>query len=502
MKRTIYILFILISFLCSLSSYAKHSTEIDEKLTDQNNKNLNQTKSLADLVEVLIPAVVNISSEQIIKQDYDSKSKIHSWPRNNFFDEFKDFFENFDQFFMYRSPNVNKEIISLGSGFIIDKNGIIVTNYHVIKNAKEITVTTSDNSFYKAKILGQDVKTDLAVLKIYTDKPLSYVKLGDSDKAKVGDTVIAIGNPFGLGGSVSTGIISARSRDISIGTIGEFIQTDAAINKGNSGGPLFNTSGEVIGINTAIFSPSESGGNVGIGFAIPSTSVVGIIDELKNGKKVKHGWLGVQVQPITKEFANSLGLKGTNGALVAYVVKDSPADKAKIKGGDIILEFNGEKIERMVQLPYAVSKTKPGNKVTVKVLRGGKEVSRHVTVGESSSEEDQGDNNVLYNQEKNQLKSDQIGLTVANLSSESQEKHGIIVVDVDSNSNAALRGIRKGDIILQVNQFDVKNVNDFHKEVTEVAKKEDRDSILLLIKRNGNHFFLSIKLTNKIDIIK
>ncbi len=329
------VLSIFLCFLISFSLYARVFNWSTEKAADINTSIYNCNQGLADLVEELLPAFVSISSEQVIKQGNSNRTRV-PLPRNDFFDGFREFFEYFDQFFMDKSPSINREAVLLGSGFIIDKSGIIVTNYHVIKDAQHITVTMNDDTYFKAEVLGYDAKTDLAVLKIKADKDFSFVTLGNSDEARVGDMVMAIGNPFGLGGSVSTGIISARSRDISIGTMNEFIQTDAAINRGNSGGPLFDLNGKVIGINTAIYSPSESGGNVGIGFAIPSNLAIPVIDKLKNGKKVKHGWLGVQVQRITVEFAESLGLKDTKGALVASIVKDSPAEKGGIKVGSVL----------------------------------------------------------------------------------------------------------------------------------------------------------------------
>lgn len=492
MKSKAFILSIFAYFLIAFSSYANMFDWNAKKVVSASTT---AYQGLADLVEELIPAVVNISSEQIIKQENSSRTRVPSMPGNNFFDDFREFFEHFDQFFMDRGPSVNREVMLLGSGFIIDKGGTIVTNYHVIKNAKDITVTMNDNTYFKAEVLGYDARTDLAVLKINSDKDLSSVAFGDSDKARVGDTVMAIGNPFGLGGSVSTGIISARSRDISIGTMNEFIQTDAAINRGNSGGPLFDLNGKVIGINTAIYSPSESGGNVGIGFAIPSNLAMSIIDTLKSGKKIKHGWLGVQVQPITKEFAESLGLKDTKGALVASIVKDSPAEKGGIKVGDILLEFDGKKIDRMTQLPQMVSRAGPEKKVQVKLLRKGKEFNIKVVIGESTND---GQDN---NQEENKSTSDYVtGLTVSNLPKESKESKndvptkGVIVTNVDSNSNATLRGIKKGDVIIQLDGTDIENTNDFQKQVDLAVKKNGKDSIMLLIYRNGNQFFASIKL--------
>ncbi len=490
------VLSIFACFLISFSSYANMFDWGTRKVSDTNTYVCNCNQGLADLVEELIPAVVNISSEQIIKQENNNRTKTPSFaPRNNFFDDFREFFEHFDQFFTDRNPSINREVVLLGSGFIIDKSGTIVTNYHVIKNAKDITVTMNDNTYFKAEVLGYDARTDLAVLKIKADKDLSFVTFSNSDKARVGDTVMAIGNPFGLGGSVSTGIISARSRDISIGTTSEFIQTDAAINRGNSGGPLFDLNGKVIGINTAIYSQSESGGNVGIGFAIPSNLAISIIDTLKSGKKIKHGWLGVQVQPITREFAESLGLKDVKGALVANIVKDSPAEKGGIKVGDILLEFDGKKIDRMTQLPQMVSRTEPGKKVQIKLLRKGKEVNVKVVIEESVN--DSKDSNT----EENRSISDYItGLTVSNLPKEPKESKndtpikGVIVTNVDSNSNATLRGIKKGDIIIQLDGVDIENTENFQKQVDLAIKKSGKDSIMLLIYRNGNQFFTSIKL--------
>ncbi|WCR58536.1 DegQ family serine endoprotease [Wolbachia endosymbiont of Ctenocephalides felis wCfeJ] len=489
------ILSIFVCFLISFSLYADMFDWGTKKAADTNVSVCNCNQGLADLVEELIPAVVNISSEQIIKQENSNRVRVPSIPRNDFFDGFREFFEQFDQFFMDRSPNINREVVLLGSGFIIDKSGTIVTNYHVIKNAQDITVTMNDNTYFKAEVLGYDAKTDLAVLKIKADKDLSFVTFGDSDKARVGDMVMAIGNPFGLGSSVSTGIISARSRDISIGTTNEFIQTDAAINRGNSGGPLFDLKGKVIGINTAIYSPSESGGNVGIGFAIPSNLATSIIDILKSGKKIKHGWLGVQVQPITKEFAESLGLKETKGALVANIVKDSPAEKGGIKVGDILLEFDGKKVERMTQLPYMVSRTEPERKVPIKLLRKGKEVNIKVVIGESAS--DNQDNN----QEENASTSDYIaGLTISDLPKESKEgksdapTKGIIITNVDIHRNPTLRDLKKGDIIMQMNGVDVENVESFQNQINLAKEKGSERAIMLLIYRNGNQFFTSVKL--------
>ncbi|QKX01680.1 Do family serine endopeptidase [Wolbachia endosymbiont of Cruorifilaria tuberocauda] len=483
------VLSIFLCLLISSSLYARVLNWNTEKTTDIDTSAYNCNQGLADLVEELIPAFVSISSEQVIKQGSSNKTRV-PLPRNDFFDGFREFFEYFDQFFMDKSPNINREAVLLGSGFIIDKSGIIVTNYHVIKNAQHITVTMNDDTYFRAEVLGYDAKTDLAVLKIKAGKDLSFVTLGNSDKARVGDMVMAIGNPFGLGGSVSTGIISARSRDISIGTMNEFIQTDAAINRGNSGGPLFDLNGKVIGINTAIYSPSESGGNVGIGFAIPSNIAVPIINKLKDGKKVKHGWLGVQVQRITIDFAESLGLKDTKGALVASIVKGSPAEKGGIKVGDVLLEFDGKIVDRMAQLPQMVSRTEPGKKVQVKLLRKGKEVNIKVIIGESINDI-QDDN-----QEENSSTSDYVtGLTISDISKEGNSSiKGIMVTNVDIYKNPTLRDLKKGDIIMQVNETSIENIKSFQNQINLVKEQDSRKAIMLLVYRNGNQFFTSIKL--------
>ncbi|MBV0899245.1 MAG: DegQ family serine endoprotease [Wolbachia endosymbiont of Fragariocoptes setiger] len=483
-----YLSILVILFVSFTRLHAEETTSVKQLA--------NSNSDYADLIDRLIPAVVNISSSQIIKQE-SSRNIIPFAPRDNFFDEFRKFFDELDQFFMEKkAPSANREVVSLGSGFIIDKEGIIVTNYHVIRNAKEITVTMNDSTDFKAEVLGYDAQTDLAVLKITPPMPLDYIiEFGDSDKARVGDSVTAIGNPFGLGSSVSKGIVSARSRDVSIGTISEFIQTDAAINRGNSGGPLLNSQGEVIGINTAIYSPSESGGNVGIGFAIPSNLAKPIINTLRSGKEVKHGWLGVHIQPITKEFAESLGLQDTKGALISNVLKGSPAEKGGIKVGDVLLEFNGKKIDKTSQLPQIVSTIQPNTKTEVKLFRKGKEIKIKVKVGEFVDDTQDIDNN---QHEGDKLTASYItGLNVSNLPVELKGKipeKGVIVNSIDINSNAASRGIRKGDIIIQIDGTDIENINDFRKQIDLAAKNNIKSSVMLLIYRDGNQFFTSIKL--------
>ncbi|GHM58247.1 MAG: serine protease [Candidatus Mesenet longicola] len=488
MRRKILLLLIVNITMFTNIAYAKQHASVDEniQLVEEQKFQSNDIyyESFADLVEQLAPAVVNVSTEQIVR---DENIRFPQLPGGSLFEEFREFFERIEPF-MNRNQDANKEVISLGSGFIIDESGIIVTNYHVIADAKEITVTLNDNTQSKATILGKDPKTDLAVLKIDTDKKLSFVRFGNSDKARVGDRVIAIGNPFGLGGSVSTGIVSAIARNINIGTVSDFIQTDAAINKGNSGGPLFNMNGEIIGINTAIFSPS--GGNVGIGFAIPSVIAEQVIELLKEGKKVEHGWIGVKVQAVTKEIADSLGLEATHGALVAEITKGSPADKAGIKVGDIIVEFNETKVTKMSQLPQVVSRTEIGKKVNIKLYRKGEVVGTTVKVGRIQDDED-------LTQDEDDLYFDYIGVTVSSLPNEFKKENdgvnGIVVLNVDVKSNAHAKGIRRGDIITHINQNEIKNIDEFKKIISQV-KKEDKESVALLIKRQNNNLYVTIKL--------
>ncbi|MCI5049850.1 MAG: Do family serine endopeptidase, partial [Rickettsiales bacterium] len=339
-------------------------------------------EGFADLVETLSPAVVNISTKQrVIQNKGFGMPKI---PEGEGFESFKEFFDRFGEEF--NLPQSDRDITSLGSGFVIDPKGYIVTNNHVISDGKEIIVTFQDESEFKAKVLGRDPKTDLALIKIEAEKMLPYVSFGNSDNVRAGDWVIAIGNPFGLGGSVSAGIVSARSRNINSGPFDDFIQTDAAINRGNSGGPLFNTQGEVIGVNSAIFSPS--GGNVGIGFSIPSALAEPVLKQLREHGRTYRGWLGVKIQHVTDELADSLGLSEPKGALVLEVTVDSPAEKAGVESGDLIIEFDGRKIKEMRQLPRLVAETEIGKKTKMKVLRKGKEKSLTIKLGEMQEDDD------------------------------------------------------------------------------------------------------------------
>ncbi len=320
--------------------------------------------SISDVAEAVIDAVVNISTKQTVDMGNNAAPQL---PPGSPFEEF------FDEFFKNRhgqgqSP---RRVNSLGSGFIIDPAGFVVTNNHVIADADEVNVILNDGTTLKAEIVGRDTKTDLALLKVRPDRPLKAVKFGDSDKLRLGEWVIAIGNPFSLGGTVTAGIVSARNRDINSGPYDNYIQTDAAINRGNSGGPLFNLNGEVIGVNTAIISPS--GGSIGIGFAVPSKTVVPVIDQLREFKEVRRGWLGVRIQQVTDEIADSLSIKPPHGALIAGIDDKGPAKPAGIEPGDVIVKFDGHDIKEMRDLPKIVAETPVGKDVEVTIIRKGKE---------------------------------------------------------------------------------------------------------------------------------
>ena len=354
--------------------------------------------NFADLAEKLLPAVVNISSSQTIgaKKAEGGSDEPKAAPSSPFDEFFKNFMDKqkqggggTDNIPAPIMPSPTHKATSLGSGFIIDaKQGLVVTNNHVIADADEITVILQDNTNIKAELLGRDEKMDLALLHIKTTHPLVDVKFGDSDKMRVGDWVIAIGNPFGLGGTVTSGIISARARDINAGPYDDFLQTDASINRGNSGGPMFNMSGEVIGINTAIFSPS--GGSVGIGFAIPSDLAQPVVEQLHKFGHTKRGWLGVRIQAMTDEIAESLGLDKRRGALVASTASDGPAARAGILPGDVVLSFDGKPVDEMRSLPRLVAEATVDKTVPLTVWRNGKEISLKVVVGELESAEDGG----------------------------------------------------------------------------------------------------------------
>ena len=409
---------------------------------------------------------------------------------------FREYFER-----QQKRATPSRRATSLGSGFIIDASGLIVTNNHVIEGADKISVILQDDTRLKAEVIGRDAKTDLAILKVNSKKKLSFVKFGNSDKSRVGDWVVAIGNPFGLGGTVTSGIISARARNINSGPYDDFIQSDASINKGNSGGPMFNTVGEVIGINTAIFSPS--GGSVGIGFAIPSNLAEPIIAQLKKFGRARRGWLGVRIQTVTDELADSLGLEKTKGALVADVTKGGPAEKSKIKVGDVILKFDGKPIAEMRSLPRFVAESTPGKRVIVEVWRKGRIVNLYAKLGEFPETQPLQRTRVEEKKKDKETAVNVLGLTLAVINDElrnrfklNKETKGIIITEVKTNSPASEKGIVPGSIIrkIGVEQNIVRSIRGLG-ALVESARKAKRKSLLFLIERDGNSRFVALRLS-------
>lgn len=449
-------------------------------------------RSFADLSEKLLPAVVNISSTSKVSDPLPDMPEMPEFPEGS---PFNDFFKDF----MDRQGGMGEgealPTTSLGSGFVIDADkGLVVTNNHVVKDADEVRVILQDNTTLDAKIVGKDDKTDLAVLQVDPKKhKLTAVSFGNSDEMRVGDWIVAIGNPFGLGGTVTAGIISARKRDINAGPYDDFLQTDASINRGNSGGPMFNLKGEVIGINTAIFSPS--GGSVGIGFAVPSNLAKPVVDQIIEFGRTRRGWLGVKIQTVTDEIADSMGLKGTGGALVASVTPEGPADKAGIKSGDVITSFNGQKLDAMRQLPRIVAETPIGQKVPVEVLRDGKSVSLSAMVGELEKAEDDGLVETAGKQEDNapskSVELDGTGLFLSDLTKVLRETfdvpedvNGVVVTKIGAGSEAAVKGMTPGDIILEVNQQPIASTDDAQKQIEQMVK-DGKQSVLLLVDHQG-----------------
>ncbi len=438
-------------------------------------------ESVADIAESLQDAVVNISTTQTLKGAPESAPN-GPGPKGSPFEEFfEDFFDD------KGGDGLSRKVSSLGSGFVIDPAGLVVTNNHVIEGADEIIVNLTDGTSLKVtKILGHDPKTDLALLKVEPEKPLKAASFGDSSEMRVGDWVMAIGNPFGLGGSVTVGIISATRRDINAGPYDDFLQTDAAINRGNSGGPLFNMDGQVIGVNTAIISPS--GGSIGIGFALPSNSAVHVIDQLKQFGETRRGWLGVHVQNVTEEIAASLGLPETKGALIAKVSPESPAEAAGIQPSDVIVTFDGQPIDNMRSLPRAVAATAIGKSVDVELLRKGQVMSLTVVVGRLSEDED-GEDAPKTDVEPapDTDREDLLGLSLSPLTDELRKRYrikrsvaGVVVVEVDPKSPAARKGVEPGDVIVEVTQEKVRRPQDVKARLLAV-KKSGRPSVLLLL---------------------
>ena len=441
--------------------------------------------SFADQVEKLSPAVVNISTTTVVNDG--QSMDMPQFPPGSPFEEF---FKNFDD------NNRQKKAQSLGSGFIIDDDGIVVTNYHVIENAEEIRVVLADETSFTAEVLGQDQKTDIAVLKIEPgDTNLQAVSFGDSDQLRVGDWVLAIGNPFGLGGTVTAGIVSARGRDIGNGPYDDFIQTDASINRGNSGGPLFNTNGDVIGINTAIY--SQSGGSVGIGFAISSNLAERVAEQLIEFGQTRRGWLGVYIQEVTPDIAESLGLNDDIGALISSVNEDGPAAKGGIQAGDVIVEFDGKQIEKMRDLPRIVAETDIGANVKVELFRQGKRETVNVTLGELEKAELAGVIGNRHNQ-RDDFSFGSLGFTVTDLNAALAEElgldaatTGVVVREVVPGSPAADKGLSSGDILRRYGQRPITDAASLANDIEE-AEEAGRAGVLLLIEREGRERFIQI----------
>jgi len=431
--------------------------------------------SFADLAQILSPTVVNIKATKVEKVRGFQMPQAPDGP----------FGEFFERFFREMPPFPDQHPVQgAGSGVIISSDGYILTNNHVVEGAKELTVTLNNKEEFKARIIGRDPKTDLAVLKIETDEPLPAAVMGDSKELRVGEWVIAIGNPFGLNHTVTSGIVSAKGRIIGSGPYDDFIQTDASINPGNSGGPLFNMKGELVGINTAVIPQGQ-----GIGFAIPVNTAKPLIPQLVSKGEVTRGYLGVNIQTITPDLAKALKIKQSKGALVADVVSEGPADKAGIKRGDVIIAYNDKPVEDGHDLPQMVAATSEGEKATVKILRDGKEKEVHIKVGKLPSEVAMGD-------EPQQPAMGKWGLMLEDLNAGIEDRlgrkvdRGVMVVGVKPGSPADLGDIRKGDIILEVNREPVDSVKDAKKQM---AKAEDEDSLLLLVNRGQGSFFVGLK---------
>jgi serine protease Do len=444
-------------------------------------------ESFANLAEKLMPSVVNISTTQTIKTQ--SNNFPFQFPPGSPFEEmFKDF---------QQQPRERKAS-SLGSGFIIDKNGTVITNNHVIQNAEDILVKVGSKE-YKAKVIGADPYADLAVLKMQTKDVFIPVSFGDSDKARVGDWVVAIGNPFGLGGTVTAGIISARNRDINLTRYDDFIQTDASINQGNSGGPLFNLNGEVVGINTAIIAPGQAG-SIGIGFAIPSNAASNVIDQLIKFGETRRGWLGVRIQEVTPEIAEVKKLDNTEGALVASVGQNSPAEKAGLKTGDIILEFDGKKIITMRTLPKVVAGTKVGKRVVLKIWRNNKLISKNLILGrlESSKEFKEGNKKTKKNPiVENEIES--LKITVRDINTEDRKNRklatntrGVVIIEI-SNKSPLVDVLKVNDIILEI-QETVIDATSIEKVVSDLIKKGETTLLLTVVNSQNQRRYIGVKV--------
>tara|TARA_Y100001970_G_C14144977_1_gene809319 strand:+ start:82 stop:1497 length:1416 start_codon:yes stop_codon:yes gene_type:complete len=442
--------------------------------------------SFADLAEKLMPSVVNISTKTTVVTNT-NPFPFQFPPGSPFEDMFKEF----------GTPQ-ERQSAALGSGFIIDEKGIVVTNNHVIQDADDIVVRVNGDQEFKAKVLGADPLMDIAVLQLETDEKFTPVAFGDSDKARIGDWVIAIGNPFGLGGTVTAGIISARNRSIGLSRYEDFIQTDASINSGNSGGPLFDMDGNVIGINTAILGRN---GSIGIGFSIPSNSAQTVINQLIKFGETKRGWLGVRIQDVTKEIAEVEKLDKPRGALVASVAENSPSDKAGIKAGDIILEFNGESIGQMKELPTIVARTEVGKEVKVKIWRDEKEMIKNVILGRLETSDDF---KISKNQENQKQKTEEIiqslRIAVRPLTKEDiknrklpNQTTGLVITKIGNNSPLA-KSIEVNSIIIEAQKKKIKSSNDLREIVKKVLDTNQKTVLLAIYNNQNQRRYIGVKL--------
>ncbi len=441
-------------------------------------------ESFADLADKLMPSVVNISTTQTVRTTT-NQFPFQFPPGSPFGEMFKDF-----------ERPTERKASSLGSGFIINKDGTVVTNNHVIAGADDILVRVGDKE-YKAKVIGADPYMDIAVLKMETKDVFAPVSFGDSDKARVGDWAVAIGNPFGLGGTVTAGIISARNRDINLTRYDDFIQTDASINQGNSGGPLFNLNGQVIGINTAIIAPGQSG-SIGIGFAIPANAASNVINQLVKFGETKRGWLGVRIQEVTKEIAEVEKLKKPQGALVASVGENSPADKAGIKAGDIILNFDGKKIDTMRSLPKVVASTEVGKSVEIKIWRNKRLISKRLILGRLESSEEFREKKTKVIKKVDDIEKLKIAvrdITKNDISSRNLNKKTTGVVITEISNRSPLTGLLNvNDIIIEVQKTTVKSATDLNRLVENIFKKGEKTLLLTVINQNNQRRYLGVKI--------
>jgi serine protease Do len=450
-------------------------------------------ENFADLAEKLLPSVVNISTVQAVSEK-DKRRNVPNLPPGSPFQDF------FDEFFDRQERGGDRPVrptMSLGSGFIISEDGYIVTNNHVVGEAEKITVSLTDGEEFVAELIGRDAMLDVALLKIDAGKKLPALEFGDSDAVRVGEWVMAIGNPFGLGGSVTAGIVSALHRDINAGNYDYFIQTDASINRGNSGGPMFNLDGEVIGINTMIFSPN--GGNIGIGFAIPSSQAERSIAQLKEFGRTKRGWIGVSIRMVTDDIAASLGLDSDEGAFIENVVPDGPAEKAGIQVADIILTFDGEPIEEMRELPRVVAGTAVGKTVKVRLLRNGQALVVKLTTAELKEEPTlvaSADPDTQHGSSTDEV----MGMRLGELTAATRERYeipadlsGVIVANLSRSSEAAQKGFRPGDVIVQVDQSDVEVPAQVIAGIDKVRDSE-RGAVLFRVYRGGGYFHFAVPL--------